>query len=132
MEEAGGFLVQRPQTLLLTVAALVLLVLRNGHACPLGQGAHRIRIAQSLHFHLEVDHTAALVAAEAIIHSLIGSNREGGGLFPVEGAKSKQIGTGTAQVHILPHHILNGIAGDQLVNECRLKIRHGPTSSLKD
>lgn len=32
----------------------------------------------------------------------------------MEGAKAKQIGAGTAEIDILPHNLLNGIAGCQL------------------
>ena len=39
----------------------------------------------------------------------------------MEGAKPKQIGAGTAQIHILPHNLLNGIAGCKLRQKRRGK-----------
>ena len=96
MEIPGRFLHQRPKTLLLTVTALVLLVLGHFHTGPLRQGTDSVGVAQAFHFHHEVDGTAALMAAEAIVDALIGSYGERCGLLSVEGAKAKQIGTGAS------------------------------------
>ena len=96
VEIAGSLLHQRPKALLLTVAALVLLVLGHFHARTLGQGTDRIGIAETFHFHHKVDGTAALMAAEAIVDALIGGHRERRGLFSVEGAKAKEVCTGAS------------------------------------
>ena len=101
------------------MAGLVLLVLRNFHTHPFRQRTDGIGVAQALDLHLEIDDTAALVAAEAVIDALIGCNRERGRLLSMEWAKSKQIGAGTFQRHVLPHNIFNGIAGSQFINKCR-------------
>ena len=85
---------ERPQSLLSPITAFVLLVLRHLHTCPLGKGTYRIGVAQPLNFHNEIDSAAALMAAEAVIDTLIGRNGKGGGFLPVEGAQTKQIGAG--------------------------------------
>jgi hypothetical protein len=61
------------------------------------------------------------MAAEAIINALIRSHRERSGLFPVEGAQAKHIRAAALEGHILTHHILNGIAGQKLINKRRGK-----------
>ena len=108
---------QRPQPFLLAVAALVLFILRHCHADPLCQCPNRVRIAQSLNFHLEIDHAAALVAAEAIIHALIRRYGEGSGLFPMERAQTEQVGTGAFQTHILTNHFFNGVSCNQFIQK---------------
>ena len=125
--KTGGFLVQRPQPLLLVIAGLIFLIIRHFHAHPLSQGTHRIGIAHALHFHLEIDDTAALMTAEAVIDALIRGHGEGGGLFPMEGTQAKHIGTGALEIDILAHHILNGILGDQFIDKRRGKC-HRETS----
>ena len=117
MKIPGSFLHQRPQPLLLAVTALVLLILRHFHACPLGKLTDCVGIAQSLYLHHKIDGTAALMAAEAVVDTLIGGNGEGGCLFSVEGAKAKHICAGTLQGYILAHHILYGIAGNQFIDK---------------
>ena len=117
MEEASRLLMQRPKALLLAVAGLILLILRNGHTHTLRQGTNRIGIRKSLHFHLEVDDAATFMATETIIDSLIGIDREGSGLFAMEGTKSKHIRTAALQANILTHHILNGIALNQFIDK---------------
>ena len=93
-EKPGGLLGQRPQPLLLPVAALVFLVVRHLHAHSLGQGADGIRVAQALNFHFKIDDPAALVAAKAIVNALVRCHGKGGRFLPMEGAEPKKIGTG--------------------------------------
>jgi hypothetical protein len=57
------------------------------------------------------------MAAEAIIHSLIGSNGKGGSLFPMEGAKTEQIRATATQAYILAYHIFNWVSGHKLVDK---------------
>ena len=122
-EESGGLLGQRPQPLLLPVAALVFLVVRHLHAHSLGQGADGVRVAQALDLHLEIDDPAALVAAEAIVDPLVRRYGKGRGLLPMEGAEAEQIGAGTLQVDILAHDLFNWVSGGKLIQKCRWK-RH--------
>ena len=117
VEEAACLFHQRPQALLMAVTALVLLILRHFHACPLGKGTDCIRVGKSFNLHHKIHCTAAFMAAEAIVNSLIRCNGKGCCLFPVEGAKTKQIRAGSLQAHILAHHILNGISGNQFINK---------------
>ena len=140
VEITGSFFHQRPQALLLAVAALILFVLRHFHTNTLCQLTNSIGIAQSLYFHYKVDGTATLMAAEAVVDALVGGNGERGCLFSMERAKAKQIGTGTLQAHILSYHIFNWIAGDELVNKtggkchglCLLSVtRHEIATSLR-
>ena len=122
-EKPGGLLGQRPQPLLLPVAALVFLVLRHLHAHSLGQGADGIRVAQALDLHLEIDHAAALMAAEAIVDPLVRRYGKGRGFLPMEGAEAKQIGAGTLQIDVLAHDLFNWVSGGKLIQKCRWK-RH--------
>ena len=112
---------QRPKPLLLTIPGLVLLVLGDFQPRPLGQRPHGVPVAQPLNFHLEIDDAAALVTAEAVEHALVRRDGEGGGLLSVEGTQAKQVGAGTLQRHILPHHVLNRVPRDHFVNKCRWK-----------
>ena len=117
VEIPGRFLGKGPQPLLLAVPALVLLVLRDLHPCPLCQGPHRIRVTQPLNFHHEIDHAAALVAAEAVVNSLIRGYGKGSSFLSVEGAQAKEVCTGAFQVHILPHHFLDGVSCHQFIHK---------------
>ena len=115
-----------PQPLLLAIAGLVLLVIGDLHAHPLCQGADSIGIAEAFDLHLEIDDTATLVAAEAVIDALIGSNGERCGLLTVEGAKAEHIGAGTLQVHIVTDHVLDRVPGRQFIDECGRKCHSPP------
>ena len=115
VEKPGCFLVQRPKALLLPVTALVLLIFRDLHPGTLGQGTDCVRVAQALNLHLEINDASTLVAAEAIVNSLVRRHRKGRGLFPMERTQAKQVGAGALQAHIFPNHIFNWIAGSQLV-----------------
>ena len=123
MEKSGRLLVERPKSFLLAVAALVLLILGHFHTYPFCQSPHRVRVAHALHFHLEVDDTAALVAAKTVVDTLVGGYGEGCGLLSMEGTQAEHIGTGTLQAHILPDHIFNWIACYQFIDKRRGK-RH--------
>ena len=129
MEKPRRFLVQRPEPLLLAIPGLVLLVLRDFQPRPLGQRPHGVAVAQPLNFHLEIDDTAALVAAEAVEHALVRRDGEGSGFLSVEGTQAKQVGAGTLQRHILPHHVLNRVPRDHFINKCRWKWHGLPPSS---
>ena len=126
MEKPGSFFVECPETLLLAVAGLILLVLRHLHAHTLGKRPDCIRIAQSLDLHLEIDDAAALMAAKAVVNAFIGSNRERSRFLPMEGTQAKEIGTGTLQRHILSDHVFNWIASRQLVKKCRWESHNPP------
>ena len=84
-----------PEPFLLAVPGLVLLVLGNFQTHPFGKGTDGVGITESFDLHLEIDDTAALMAAEAVIDTLVGSNGERSRLFSVEGAQAEEIGTGT-------------------------------------
>ena len=117
VEKPCGLLTERPQALLGAIAGLVLLVLRDLHPNPLGQSPDRVRVAQTLDLHLEIDDAAALVTAEAVVDALVRGHGEGGGLLPMEGAQPEQIAAGPLQGDIVPHHIFNWIPSHQLVNK---------------
>ena len=112
---------QGPKPLLLAVTGLVLLVLGYLHTGPLGQGTNSIRIGKALDLHLEIDNAAALVTTKAVINSFVGIDGEGGGLFAMEGAQAEHIAAAALQIHILPHHIFNGVALDQFIDKRRRK-----------
>ena len=131
VEKPGRFLVQCPKPLLLAVAGLVLLVLRDLHSRPLGQRPDGIGIRKALDLHLEIDDAAALVAAEAIVDSLVRGYGKRRGLLPMEGAQTEKVGTGTLQGNVLTHHVFNWIASRQLVEKCRWE-SHSPPPFLSE
>ena len=45
----------------------------------------------------------------------------------MEGAQAEQIRPGAFQIHILAHHVLNGVAGHYLVNKGRRKRHTSPS-----
>ena len=94
MVKPGRLLAQSPQPLLLTVAALILRILRHFHAHPFGKGPHGIGIGHPLNLHLEIDDAAALVTAKAVVNSLFRTHGEGGSFLSMERAQAKQIGAG--------------------------------------
>ena len=72
-------------------------------------------VLKRTYFHFKIDDAAALVAAKAIVDTLVGGDGEGSGFLPVKGAQAKQVGAGTLQVHILSNHVFDWIPGGQLV-----------------
>ena len=125
--EAGRVLAEPPKPLLFLVLALIAFVLRDLQIGPLGQKAHRVHVGQALDVHDEVDDPAALVAAEAVVHLLVGGHGEGGRLFSVEGAEAEIIRAAALELHVLPDHLVDRIAGNQLVQK-GLRKGHGITS----
>ena len=67
------------------------------------------------------------MTAKAVINSLVRRHGEGGRLFAVKGAQAKEVAAPAGEGDILPHHVLNGIAGGELV-EKRGGKRHEKTS----
>ena len=118
MEEARRVLAERPQALLPLVGGGVLVIVRYIHSHALGKEAHRVRIVEICDLHDEIHHAAALVAAEAVVNALVGRYREGGCFFRMEWAQAKQIAALAGQGNVLADHVLNGIAGRQLVEKC--------------
>ena len=89
VEEPRRVLTKRIQSLLFAVLRAVGLVLGHLHPRALGKKAHRVGIAETFDLHDEVDHTAALVAAEAVIDALVWRDRKRSRLFPMERAQAK-------------------------------------------
>jgi hypothetical protein len=118
MEETRRVLAERPQALLPLVGGGVLMIVRYIHSCALGKEANRVRIVEIFDLHDEIHHAAALVAAEAVVNALVGRDREGGCFFRMEWAQAKQIAALAGQGNVLADHVLNGIAGRQLVEKC--------------
>ena len=83
------------------------LLLGNLHAGALGKEADGVRKGKVLDVHDEVDHAAALLAAEAVIDLLVRRDGEGAGFLTVEGAQAKEVAALAGQLHIAAHHIHN-------------------------
>ena len=116
---AGRVLAELPKPLLFLILALVAFILGNLKIGALCKKAHRVGIRQALDVHDEVDDPAPLVAAEAVVHLLVGGHGKGGRLLPVEGAQAEVIGAAALELHVLAHHLVDGVAGDQLVEKRR-------------
>ena len=119
MEEARGRLAKRPEAFFFLVLRALGVVLRHLQPGALRQKAHRIRITEVFDLHDEVDHAAALMAAEAIEDPLVRGDGEGRRLFAVEGAQTEQVAAAPRQRNILPHDVLDRIAVIQLVQKRR-------------
>jgi hypothetical protein len=78
VKKARGLATEIHKTLLLAVRGAVALVLGNLQPRALGEKPHRVGIAEIFDLHDEVDHTAALVAAEAVVDLLVRRDGEGG------------------------------------------------------
>ena len=91
VEKTGRFLAQGPKPLLSLIGGAIGIILRDLKSRPLGKMPHGIGIVQGLHFHDEIDDTAALLAAEAVAEALIRRHGEGRGLFAVEGAQAPEV-----------------------------------------
>ena len=91
VEELACVLVQAQQ--LLSAAGFGVVPMLFGHlqTYTLGQEFHGFGEGEVFNLHNEVEHTAALAATEAVVNLLCGCNGEGGGLFTVEGAQTKQV-----------------------------------------
>ncbi len=124
VEKPCCVLAERPETFLLAIAALVFAVVRNLQIDALGQEANGVGIAQAFDLHDEVDDAAALVTAEAVVHLFIRRDGKGRRFLPVEGAEAEVIRAAALQLDVLADHVLNRIAGDQLVQK-RLWKGHG-------
>ena len=74
------------------------------HAGALGQQRERLREAELLHLHHEVDHRAALLAAEAVEQVAVRAEREGGGLLGMEGAQPDQPVAAALQAQVVARH----------------------------
>ena len=91
VEKPRRVLAERPQPLLLLILRLILLVLRHLQPRALCQKPHRVRVAQRLDLHDEVDRAAALVAAEAVVNSLVRRDGKRRRLFRMKRAQPKQV-----------------------------------------
>ena len=121
VEKARSLFVQRPKAFFQLVLRLIFAVLRHLKPGALCQKTHRIRITEVLDLHDEADGAAALVAAEAVVDALLRRNGKGGRFFAVEGTEPEEIVASSGQRDVLPHNVLDGIAGIQLVQKCRRK-----------
>ena len=120
--EPRGGLVQLQHTAAQLLRA-VAVILGDGHIDALGQKTDGIGIGEVFDLHHEVDDAAALLAAEAVVDLLVGRDGEGAGLFIVEGAQTKEVGTLARKRNVAAYHIGDIIAGDQLVQKV-LRKRH--------
>ena len=92
--------------------------LRYSHSGAAGQKFNGLREGEVLNVHDEVEHTAPLAAAEAVVDVLAGRDGEAGRLFAVEGAQTEEILTGAlGQRDVLADDLLNGVALGHLLNE---------------
>ena len=115
VKKTGCLFMQSPQTFLLTISALILLILGNLNYCTLCQRPNRVAVAQSFNLHLKLNHATAFMTSKAVIDSLIRCDGKRSSLLSMEGTEAKQVGSGTLQSDILTNHIFNWIAGSQLV-----------------
>ena len=127
MEKFGSVLAQGNQALLLLVLTLIGPVVRHLQIDPLGQEADGVRIAQAFDLHDKIDHTAALVAAEAVVHLLVRRDGKGRCFFPVEGTEAEIVCAAPLELDILADDLLDWIPGNQLIQKCLWK-RHANTS----
>ena len=78
----------------------------HGHAGALGQQRERFREAELLHLHHEVDHRAALLAAEAVEQVPVRGDRERRGLFGMKGTQPNRPVAAALQAHVVAgHHV---------------------------
>ena len=76
------------------------------HAGALGQQRERLREGELLHLHHEVDHRAALLAAEAVEQIPVRGERERRGLFGMKGTQPDQPVAAALQAHVVAgHHV---------------------------
>lgn len=113
----GSFPIEFQQPRPAAPSLLVTVLLGNFHPGPLGQKPDGIREGEIFLLHDKVDHTAAALAAEAVVDLLIRRNGEGAGFLTVEGTKTKQIGPFAAELHIAADNIYNVVAGNELVHK---------------
>ena len=92
-------------------------LLRQGHTGTSGQKLHRLRKGEVLDLHDEVEHAAALFAAEAVVHLLVRRHGKGGRFLAVEGAQAEIVVTLALQLHIARHHVHNVTARRQLIQK---------------
>ena len=90
---------------------LVAVILRLGHARTPCEEGYSVTEFEIFDLHDEVDHAAALAAAEAVIDLLVRRYGEGGGLFAVEGADAEDVCAGAlGEVDVAAHDLLDGVA----------------------
>src|SRR5262249_22496371 len=90
---------------------------RQLHAGPLGQGPHRLRKGQAVLPHQEAEGGAAHAAAEAVEDASLRIDREGGGLFGVEGAEALPVFPGALEVDGLTDQLGHVHPGADLVED---------------
>ena len=117
VEPAGRVLVQRQHPLAAAGLLPVRVVRRDLHVHPLGQQLHRVPEAQVLDLHDEVDHPAALAAAEAVVHLLVLGHGEGACPLVVEGTQAKIVPALLGKRHVGGDHIDNIVPAGQLVQK---------------
>ena len=120
-EIPGRLTAQLPEPLLPLIAGPGGPVIGDLHTGPFGQVSDGVGKIEIFLFHDKLDHAAALVTAEAIENLFVRGHGKGGRLFGVEGTQAEEVGPLAGQVHILAHHLLDGVAGGQLVKKRRRK-----------
>ena len=96
----------------------VVFLLGQGHARAAGKEFHRLREAQVLDLHDEVDDPAALAAAEAVIDLLVRRDGEGRRLLAVEGAEAEHVGSALfPEPHIAGHDVHDVVSLHELRDE---------------
>ena len=88
VEVPGSLLVQGQEASSLSAAGLVHALFGELHPRPFGQQTGRVQKRQVFQLHDKGEHAAALAAAKTVVYLLVSGNRERGGLFRMEGAKS--------------------------------------------
>ena len=121
VKHAGGFAVDLQQALALIAALLiirVILQLRERHVHAIREQGNRLLIGEAFDVHDELDHTAARLAAEAVVHLLFGADGEGGGLFAVKRAETPVIPSVLFERNIGGDGLHDIGAGAKLIEPC--------------
>ena len=123
--KAGSIPVEIQKALSAAAGLAVAVFFRNFQSGPFGKKTYGVRIVEVFHFHDEVDDTAALFAAKAMINLLVLQHMEGRGLFVVERAAAPITAAFADQRNIAAYNIHDIVPSQQLVHEVSRECHRG-------